>query len=177
MSNLQKFCQIVRQRSEENKKSISLLVDNKILGPAISILRQELDSIVRVIYLLSCNEDRKEDLIQKTLDGVKWNITDREMVDLSNEHMGWTKSVYKFGCAFIHLSNFHDYLAENPFSKINSNETTIIKDHLHQYHEFPMEYDLSIQTIEPYLIKIFDKISGNLECYIEDLEKGNNDLF
>ena len=162
MENLQRFGQIVRRRSAENKKAIHLLVENGLLGNAISILRQELDSMVRVIYLLFCPEERRSLLIQNTLNGQKWNVTDRTMVDYSNQYWGWTDFVYKFGCAFIHLSQFHEYLTEDPFSKISEEDSTAIKGYLNQYHNFLLENDLNVRTLEPYLIQVFEKVSDNI---------------
>lgn len=60
---------------------------------------------------------------------------------------------------------------------MDANEIDLIKLHLNNYHNFAMEDDLSIKTLEPYLLPVFDKISGNLECYIEDLENGGSDEF
>ncbi len=44
-------------------------------------------------------------------------MTGREMVEILNQSQGWTQSVYKFGCAFIHLINFHLYSVDNLFMK------------------------------------------------------------
>lgn len=172
MTALQKFCRIIRQRSEENKKAMSLLVENRLLGNAVSVLRQELDSMVRIIYLLSCPKDRRLTLINNTLDGAKWNVTDRTMVDYSNQYWGWTQFVYKFGCAFIHLSQFHAYLTEDPFSKISDTDKQAITSYLHQYHEFPMNEDLTVLTLEPYLLKVFEKVSDNMLYELQKLERG-----
>ena len=102
MDKLEEFCKYIRQRSNEHKKAVSRTTD--LPGIMASILRQELDSMVRVIYLLSISdlEERKR-LMEQTLDGKKWTvetkngkqreITDREMVELSNQLQGWAKSV------------------------------------------------------------------------------------
>ena len=172
MDVLKRFGQIVRRRTHENKQAIHLLVEKGLLGNAISVLRQELDSMVRVIYLLSCSEKDRLSLIQKMLRGRNWNVRDRTMVDYSNQYWGWTKFVYKFGCAFIHLSQFHEYLTENPFSKITEQDKVTIKLYLNQYHNFPLESDLNTLTLKPYLIPIFEKISDNMLHYLEDLESG-----
>jgi hypothetical protein len=47
------------------------------------------------------------------------------MVDLAQILQGWTRSVYKFGCAFIHLSSLHDYNERDPLSQLPAEEKEI----------------------------------------------------
>ena len=47
----------------------------------------------------------------------------------------------------------------------------ITKNFMVQYQEFPQNLDLSFETLKPYILKIFDKINGNLACHLEDLSK------
>lgn len=175
------FCHLIRSRSKENKIAIDILYSSKniIIGPALSILRQELDSMVRVIYLLNIKLlPERNRIISQTLNGEQWTIktnkgklrkiTDREMIDISNDLYGWTLSVYKFGCSFIHLSNFHNYLSENPISMLSDCEKEDIINHMKQYHGYNSE-TLTIQDIWNYIPHIFDKISSNLNCYVDGL--------
>lgn len=131
MENVKRFCEILRKRSCEHAEAMKRV--NDLPGMMVSILRQELDSMVRAIYLLSISDfDERKRLIKQTLAGHKWTkltssgkskiITDREMVELSNVLQGWTLSVYKFGCSFIHFSNYHNYSLINPFTLIDSDE-------------------------------------------------------
>jgi hypothetical protein len=156
---------------------------NDLPGMMASILRQELDSMVRVIYLLSIrNVQERERLIDQALKGDKWTVTtangknkkvtDREMVELSNKLQGWSFSVYKFGCSFIHLSNFHDYSASNPFEQIDDEEKYNILSHLRQYHGGPQSDAPKFEELSRYFPKVFEKIAANLDCYISDLEEG-----
>lgn len=182
MENNENFCKIVRQRSKENKQAISLLSRTGLTGQVMSVLRQELDSMVRVIFLLSKAIDERNHLINLTLTGKKWklrnnaNVTDKQMVELADSLNGWTESVYKFGCAFIHLSSFHDYTFNDPFENLEQNEIDSIKTHLNNYHGFPLTTELTMQSISFYLPMVFDKIEGNLECYIKNLEEGETTL-
>lgn len=182
MDSLDKFCQILRSRSEENKKSFEVLFRNRLFGNCFSILRQELDSMVRVIYLLNISDlNLRESFIQKTLEGKKWsvinqngkkqNVTDKDMVDLANNLNGWTQNVYKFGCAFIHLSNFHDYLTEDPFQSLPDNEKDDIINQMKNYHFAILNRESSLNDIIPYLPNVMDKISSNFECEIKSLEE------
>jgi hypothetical protein len=149
-----------------------------ITSQVIAILRQELDSMVRVIYLLSITDStRRDELIKASIDGRQWTVensnrrvTDREMVDLASQLQGWTGSVYKFGCAFIHLSSFHDYQDRDPLDFISDNEKSDILQHMRYYHHGPNQPNPTFADLIPYLPKVFDKIASNLECYVKDLE-------
>jgi hypothetical protein len=170
------FIELVKSRSEENRLSLNNLYENRLLGNCISILRQEIDTFIRIIYLgrLSSVHER-ERLIALTFNDKKWNmqtvsnktknITDKDMVDIASEVKGYVQYLYKFGCGFIHLSNYHNYKIENPFDRLKLSEQIDIKFYLHQYHGFPMESDLTIETIEHLIPAIFNKISQNMLYY------------
>ncbi|MCF6442320.1 hypothetical protein L1077_23110, partial [Pseudoalteromonas luteoviolacea] len=179
MSSIKRFCSILRKRSAEHKEAINKV--QGLHGIVVSILRQELDSMVRAIYLLNISEqDELERLVKQTLDGEVWTVltakgkvakvTDRDMVELSNELNGWTRSVYKFGCSFIHLSNYHDYSSENPFDQLTEDDQASILEHMRKYHGGPMSDSPSFTELAYYFPSVFKKISGNLECYIKELE-------
>lgn len=162
----------------ENKNAINLMLQNHLYGQAISILRQELDSMIRVIFLLNeSNLSIRNHFINQTLNNTKWTlpnsrtiVTDRYMVDLANTLHGWTQSVYKLGCAFIHLSPMSDYKNENPFLQLSQNEIHDIMLHLNHYHGFPLTNNLTIESVTPYLLKVFTKVFDNLKYYIDELE-------
>ena len=63
MSSTERFCQLLRKRSEENKNSFEVLFRNRLYGNCFSVLRQELDSMVNVIYLLNETDLSLDDLI------------------------------------------------------------------------------------------------------------------
>jgi hypothetical protein len=101
-----KFIEIVKFRSAENSKSINLLFDNGIIGNCISILRQELDSFIRVIYLGKLGDmNERQRLMGLSINGQEWNeltingklrkITDRDMVNFANVLFGYISYVYK----------------------------------------------------------------------------------
>ncbi len=182
MKQTEQFCQILRERSKEHLSSGNLLFLNRNYGQIVSILRQELDSLVRTVFLLSKDLIIREHFIDQTLHNTKWTypnsrtiVTDRQMVDLANTLHGWTNSVYKLGCAFIHLSPLVDYRNGNPFQQLPQNEVDDIKQHLHNYHSFNLADDLNMDTISPYLLRVLDKVSSNLECYVVHLENGRVD--
>ena len=72
----------------------------------VGILRQELDSMIRVIFLLSQRDHRlRSRLLEQAVSGETWmvptpngklkKVTDREMVDLAQDLQGWTQLVYR----------------------------------------------------------------------------------
>lgn len=150
-----------------------------IPGQMVSILRQELDSLVRVVFLLSQTDRQyRSQLIHDSVEGKRWlrpnsrqSVTDREMVELTDTLHGWTKSVYSFGCAFIHLSNLHDYQTRDPLGQIAQEERNAILAHLRNYHGGPMEPSPQFLDIVPLLPMVFTKIADNLECYVKELER------
>jgi hypothetical protein len=147
-------------------------------GQIVSVLRQELDSMVRVVFLLGQNDRRyRTKLIQQAVCGKKWTrsdsrtkITDREMVEFASTLQGWTKSAYSFGCSFIHLSNLHDYKERDPLYQISASDRATILEHLRYYHGGPLQGSPQFSDIVPFLPLVFKKIAENLECYLKDLE-------
>ena len=182
MDTIKRFCKILRSRSEENKRSFDVLFRNRLYGNCFSILRQELDSMVRVIYLLNISDlALRESFIRQTLNGQKWsfinhnskrqNVTDKDMVDLANNLNGWTQNVYKFGCAFIHLSKFHDYLTDDPFQTLSDNEKDDIINQMQNYHFANLSRKSKLNDIIPYLPRVMEKITSNFECEIKYIEE------
>lgn len=174
MDDLDKFCNIVKNRSEENAKTIKLLYENQLYGNCVGILRQELDSMVRVLFLLACEQSQRIMFIKQTLNNEKWHdgkrtITDYLLIKNVLNMCGWARNVYLFGCSFIHLSVSHNYMQEDPFLKLSREELKAIKNFMVQYHNFPQEQDITFITMQPYLLKIFEKINSNLTCHLETL--------
>ncbi len=181
MTQVDIFCRQVRARSVEHRQAVNAL--HRMPGPVVSILRQELDSLVRVIYLLS-QSDRayRSRLIDASISGQKWTaknsrdrITDQEMAGLAQALHGWTCSVYKFGCGFIHLSNMHDYRDRDPLSQISEADRQAILHYLRYYHGGPNTETPTFSDIVPFLPRVFEKIADNLECYLKQLEN-NEDI-
>ena len=60
-------------------------------------------------------------------------------------------------------------MQEDPFLKLSREELKAIKNFMVQYHNFPQEQDITFITMQPYLLKIFEKINNNLTCHLETL--------
>ncbi|MDQ3801378.1 MAG: hypothetical protein M3384_18300 [Acidobacteriota bacterium] len=178
-SEIIEFCNTVRDRSKENWNAFNLLLQNGNYGVAIGLLRQEVDSLVRVAYLNSFNTNfnEQERLIHDFLNGERWHrisangkkqwITDKEMVNLEG---GWVRIVYNFGCKLIHLSDYHSYNRNDPFQKINRIEKGEIIDYLNFYHQYPFA-DISMEKFVPYLPKVMKKIIDNAGYYVRGIEE------
>jgi hypothetical protein len=158
---------------------MELLAGAGLAGVMVSVLRQELDSMVRAVYLLTQSPERREQLIDASVRGEKWSkegssakVTDKEMVDLAQALKGWTQSVYKFGCAFIHLSGLHDYNDRDPLAQLPAEERQDILKHCRNYHGGPHPGAERFTDLVPYLPDVLMKIAGNVECYLVALEKG-----
>ncbi|MCG9655750.1 hypothetical protein [Vibrio vulnificus] len=175
---MEKFIKLIQSRSDENEQAFSRLHD--LTGAMMPILRQELDSLIRVLFLLSLADFSERDRLMKcTIDGERWRIktdkgkhavvTDAMMVEVSEKFQGWSRSVYKFGCAFIHLSNFHGYNVSNPLEILSAEEKKDILEHMRHYHGGPSTDNPTFQEFSNYFPQIFEKIKGNLECYLEFL--------
>lgn len=171
------FCELVRKRSSENERAFQSLHRIDSLAQQFSVLRQELDSMVRVIYLLSITDRQyRQALVTSTLSSEKWRkpnsralVTDKEMVYLANRLQGWTQYVYSFGCAFIHLSNASSIQNEDRLSTIHGlseQDRSDIISYLRYYHGGPCEDDPMMSEIGLLLPGVFHKISSNLDCYI-----------
>ena len=176
MSAIDIFCRQVRARSAENRQA--MLAVRALPGQMVSVLRQELDSLVRVVFVLA-QKDRqyRRRLIEDSVSGRRWRrpdskqqVTDREMVDLADTLHGWTRSVYAFGCAFIHLSNLHDHKARDPLDYVSEVERNEILSHLRHYHGGPNETSPRFPDVVPFLPMVFTKIADNLECYVRQIE-------
>lgn len=158
---------------------MQLLAQARLAGQMVSVLRQELDSMVRVIYLLTLNPERRELMIEASVKGEKWlqessraAVTDREMVELAQTLQGWTQSVYKFGCAFIHLSGLHDYNDRDPLAQLPVQERSDILEHCRHYHGGPSADEAGFEALIPFLPRVLEKIASNLEYYLVALEQG-----
>ncbi|MBI2059499.1 MAG: hypothetical protein HYT87_06975 [Nitrospirae bacterium] len=179
-NEVETFCRQVRARSAENRQA--MLAVRALPGQMISVLRQEIDSPVRVVFLLAQDDrDYRQTLIEESVSGQRWrrrnskqHVTDREMVDLTNTLHGWTRSVYAFGCAFVHLSNFHDHQTRDPLDQISAAERNAVLDHLRHYHGGPNGAAPTFLELMPFLPRVFAKIADNLECYVKQLEQDDN---
>jgi len=176
---IQTWTNLVRNRSIDNSEAFRLLFEAKNRSAAFGILRQELDSLIRAIFLSQHTILERTHLASLTLDGQKWRrmnskevITDRKMVDFAQELEGWAKYVYKFGCSFIHLSDLHLATDIRLADKLDPEERLAIRSYVKRYHSVDLSEQINLSELFAVSDRIFQKIHDNLECYLEQLEQG-----
>ena len=59
----------------------------------------------------------------------------------------------------------------NPFSLLTFEDNLNIQIFLHQYHNFPLDAELNMETVIPYLDKVFDKVSSHVVYYADKLRQ------
>jgi hypothetical protein len=135
--------------------------------------------MVRVIHLLSIDDlTYRRQLISDSVNGRAWTasdkkspITNRDIDELTQKLQGWTRSVFKFGHAFIYLSPYHDLKNRDALWAGHSlSEKDELLAHLRAYHGGPDMPNSTLSDIYPYLPRVFDEISNTLESKLERLE-------
>lgn len=53
---------------------------------------------------------------------------------------------------------------------INNEDKAIIINYINQYHKGNLDINCSFEEIIKYSLDIFEKIKGNMECYLKELE-------
>ena len=171
------FCRQVRARSDEHMRAMHALRHADAPAVMVGLLRQELDSMIRVMFILAqADGSYRRTLVAASVTGKRWPrnkgkgyVTDREMVELSAKLQGWAKSVYAFGCAFIHLSDLHDHADRDPVASMTRDERVALFEHLRYYHG-PVLSE-SFEAVVALVPSVLFKIADNLRCYLKDLEQ------
>jgi hypothetical protein len=158
---------------------------NGSFSVAVGLLRQELDSLIRVAYLSEqgASSQTARALMADSVNGNQWTtatangryrrITDREMLDIAAHLGGWVEIIYLFGCKLIHLSDMHDYEVSDPFAKLSNQTRQEIITYLHDYHGYPYP-DIDQPKFEAYLPKVMQKLIENVTYYVAEIESANS---
>lgn len=171
-----------KTRSLENSKSFGLLYDQCCYVVCIGLMRQELDTLLRLSFLWrpETPKDVAVSLMEKTVtSGAKWSyqengkkviLNDKTIVGLATFLGGWEQVAYDFGCKAIHLSDRHAYQISDPVKNLSLNDRQEIHQYLQSYHSYVGE-NLTMDDIVVHLPKVMEKISENVEFYLEQLEE------
>jgi hypothetical protein len=175
----QTFINSIKSRMEENKKAFSLLMQEKLYSLIGSILRLELDSLIRMAYINSKkDESDKEVLLSQFINGNRWSyekklVTDRMMLNnlMCRLGLGWAEPIYDICCAFIHLSPYHDWGEIEPTNNLTIENRKTIVEHVKAHQHKDLDLNFGFYDLVSIADGIFDKLQGNLKCEIETFEK------
>jgi hypothetical protein len=178
VDTLRVFCRQVNSRSQENFSAFHLLFHEKHWGNVLSIIGQEIDSMIRVVYLLTIvDKEHRKQLIDDSVGGRKWThkgstrrITDRQMVETATSFEFWMREAYKVRNGFIHLSNLHDYKERDPLNLIPKQDKREIIKHLRRYHGGLRQSNPVFEDVIPFLPKVLSKMQQHLRGYLGRLE-------
>lgn len=176
--DLEIFCRQVNHRSGENFIAFHMLYQANLYGNILSIIGQEIDSMIRVVYLLSITDTSyRNALIRASVNGERWMhkgttkvITDRQMVDVATKVEFWVREAYKVRNGFIHLSNLHDYRHRDPLALLPKQDKREILKHMRRWHNCPQQGNPTFNDIVPCIPKVFSKIHSHLSEYIRRLQ-------
>jgi hypothetical protein len=168
------FCRAVEARSKEHREAMNVAMRHGWWAIVGSLLRMQLDSMVRVIYLLHRPAERDRILTSCVAgEGFKHDrhrIPDRDMIAVADN--AWVRAVYEFGNKFVHLTDAHDYAELDPFPAYE-HKGEVIK-YLSQFHRGKVPGQLSedgstLRDIAAYATHVLDKVTSNLCAYVGDL--------
>lgn len=183
MCALHQFISQIKARSTENRKAFEILYPAETYGVCIGLLRQELDTLIRLCYLWHPDTSSKEalKLIELSVQGEEWGrvnakgkkirIQDREMINLAEHLGGWEQLIYNIGCKLIHLSKFHLYKTEDPVALLSQEDQDAIAGYLTSYHGYEGG-TISMKIFVQYMPNVMEKLFSNVEFYMEELESG-----
>lgn len=179
ISYIQKYSEVVRSSSAENENAIKLLYNNHLYKKVVGTLREELELYVRTLYLLNQSDINRQYLLTDFFNNKQWTndkgkrITDREILEFAGKikGYGWEQISYRFACCFIHLSILHNWDNEDVTTIIDANGKKTIIDFINQYHGANLNLQSTLVDIMQYALAIFEKIKGNMEYYLDELEK------
>jgi hypothetical protein len=173
------YIKLIKHRLDENWRSFKILYELKHYGNCITILCQELDQVLKILFLLKRRQHEKEHLIDLTINSQKWHlqnkdnkkeyITDGILIKFAQSLEGWEKSIYEFGFSFKSLSTNYNYLLKNPIRSLKNNEREKIHSYIQEYHIRDFSIDFTLDDLIPILPMIFELVSNNLKAYIEKL--------
>ena len=171
----EEFYDIVKARSDENEKSLNLLLKAESYALIGAIIRMELDSLIRVHNFNNANSVKQEKMLDNFFEGKKWPSTDSVMVGNMPPMLGWAKHIYEFCCAFIHLSPYHDWASNHNIPNLTQEKRKLIVNEIKSQQNEVWGYDPALVIDEnfdfndlmPFAPHIFEKLRGNLLAEME----------
>jgi hypothetical protein len=177
--DLIEFKQMIRHRLDENWKSFNILLKMNHYGNCISIMCQELDQMIAILFLLNRNEAERKHLLNLSANSHRWYfqnnedkkqyITEKDLFSFADTLEGWDKDIYEFGLSFNKLSINYNYLMKDPIIGMNDSDKKKIFTYINKYHDtnFPLKFKL--MELVPLLEEVFYRITENIGIYLEKL--------
>jgi hypothetical protein len=173
------YSNTIKHHLEENRKSFNILFELKHYGNCIAIMCQELDQIIKILFLLKSEKSDRTNLMHLTVNNQKWYkmdrtekkvfITDDFLEKYAESLIGWEKSIYYFGFSFKSLSNNLNYFLKNPIISLDESERLKIYEYIREYHKEDFPLDFSIDDLIPILPLVFNKISDELKIDVNKI--------
>lgn len=170
------YKKLIGHRLEENIKSFKLLFEIKHYGNCISIMCQELDQVISLLFLLNSNGYNKKTFIQSSINSQKWYVISKEnkkeyvteemIVKFAETLSGWDKSIYEFGLSFNSLSKNFNYGSKDPIKSMNDNDREKLYKYIKEFHDKDFPGAFSINELIPVLPMIIKEISSKLNMYM-----------
>ncbi len=147
----------------------------------IGLLRQELDSLLRLCYLWrpETNVNQAKLLMQDSTQGKIWKyrnangktvkLRDSDMLQFAAFLGGWESVVYHFGCKAIHLSDLHGYQIRDPLVSADAKTKEEVIKYLSLYHGYGKQ-TICMDDLYAYLPKVMEKLTDNVAFYVEELQ-------
>ena len=177
MNDASYFYRAIKERSNENEKALDWLLSEKIYSLVGSVIRMELDSLFRLCYFKSKNASEQIILLQQFFAGQPWRgerhlVRDRDMVNhLADTLMlKWATPIYDIGCAFIHLSPYHDWNndSSDPTRNITIHVRRSIVEHIKEQHQKDLDINFSFDDLILIANDVFVKLRSNIIYELND---------
>lgn len=161
---------------------MAFATEKNLLSTQMSMIREEVDSLVRVIHLLGVNDyNELADIIGNSFDQRKFGptkadgkarrISDKSMIQDAAAQFDWLETLYDFGCSFIHLTGLHSYQERDAFRMLSPSEREEIAKFVNHYYGATISANSQFTEVTHYLPQIFRKVAENLERLLSDLQE------
>ena len=169
------YQKMIKQRLDENTKSFNILFELKNYCNCISIMCQELDQYIRLLYLVKQPAAIRDVFINNSINDKKWYsigddnkkayITDKDINEFAKILTGWEAEVFEFRKVFKNLSLNINYMLRDPIKGLDDFERSVIYEYVKKYHDPEFSYKYTIKELIPELPLIFGKISDSIHEY------------
>ena len=174
----EEYRKLVIRRLEENHKSFDILFELKNYGNCISILCQELDQYIHMLYLLKQPQDIRDRYIANSINDQKWYslsadnkkkyVTDEDIDNFAMTLNGWELGIFHFKKAFNDISKNFNYMLKDPIKGLDRCEKNVIFRYIKEYHDPSFSTEYTISEFIPKLPMVFKKVADSIHRYFND---------